>query len=254
MRLNYKMIGQHSEVLVVLHGLMGMLDNWHAPAREYAEHFSVFLVDARNHGHSEHSSAHSYELMMQDLYEFLVEHGLDEVNILGHSMGGKTAMKFAQNHPEFVKKLVVADIAPKAYPVHHQQILKALRSIDFSKAERRSQVEEQLKSDIPEWGVRQFLLKNIYWKEKGKLAFRFNLDAIESNIERMGEEIADQMFRGPSLFIRGAESNYIQDSDWKDIELAFPNAQLKTIEGAGHWLHADKPEAFNSVLLDFLLE
>lgn len=252
MKLNYKIVGHHEEVLVVLHGLMGMLDNWHGPAREYAEHFTVYLVDARNHGHSEHSADLNYEVMMDDLYDFLEDHGLEGVNLLGHSMGGKTVMKFAQNFPEYVKKLVVADIAPKAYPVHHQTILKALRSVDFSIVDRRSQVEDQLKEYIPEWGVRQFLLKNIYWREKGKLDYRFNLDAIENNIEKMGEEIADQIFRGPSLFLRGSESDYIQDSDWSDIELMFPDARLETIEGAGHWLHADKPDEFNKQVIDFL--
>lgn len=252
MKLNYKMIGQHKEVLVVLHGLMGMLDNWHGPAKDYAEHFSVYLVDARNHGHSEHSPELSYELMMEDLHEFLEDHGLEEINLLGHSMGGKTVMKFAQNYSEYVKKLIVADIAPKAYPVHHQTILKALRSVDFSKVDRRSEIDEQLKVYIPQWGVRQFLLKNIYWKEKGVLDYRFNLDAIENNIEKMGEEIADQIFRGPTLFIRGSESDYIQDDDWAEIKLAFPDSKLETIQGAGHWLHADKPEEFNKLVIDFL--
>jgi pimeloyl-ACP methyl ester carboxylesterase len=252
-KLNYKILGHHEEVLVVLHGLMGMLDNWHGPAKAYTDHFTVYLVDARNHGHSPHSPDFNYDVMTEDLLEFLEDHGLEDIHLMGHSMGGKTVMKFAQNHAEYVKKLVVADIAPKEYPVHHQTILKALRNVDFSAVSRRSEVDPQLAVYIPEWGVRQFLLKNIYWKEKAQLDFRFNLDAIESNIELIGAAIEDQIFRGQTLFIRGEKSDYVQEEDWSDIELMFPAARLETIKDAGHWLHADQPEQFNKSVIDFLL-
>ncbi|MDA9819652.1 alpha/beta fold hydrolase [Salibacteraceae bacterium] len=253
MKLYHKALGE-GEVLIILHGLMGMLDNWQSPAQVYSQHFRTHLLDARNHGHSPHSDEFSYELMVADLLEFMDNERIERAHLLGHSMGGKTVMKFAQNHPERVRKLIVADIGPKAYPVHHEQILAALKEVDFSQVDRRSQIEPILEKRISEWGVRQFLLKNVYWKEKGKLAYRFNLDAIDDQIDCVGDEIEDAEYTGETLFIRGSKSNYILDYDWPDIRLTFPNAVLETVEGANHWLHADKPEEFNAKVLKFLLD
>ncbi|RMG83613.1 MAG: alpha/beta fold hydrolase [Bacteroidetes bacterium] len=251
MKLNYKKLGS-GEPLIILHGLMGMLDNWLTPAKKLAEHFEVFLVDQRNHGHSPHSEEFNYQVMMEDLLEFFDDVNLLEAHILGHSMGGKTAMKFAQNYPEYVTKLIVADIAPKKYPVHHQLILQGLRAIDLNKVSSRKEADEILSQYVPEFAVRQFLLKNLYWKEKNKLAWRFNLDAIEKNIELIGEEINDRIFEKPALFLKGEKSDYITEEDYEMIKMLFPQSSIQVIPNAGHWLHAEQPELFIKAVIDFL--
>ncbi len=251
MKLNYKRFGE-GEPLLILHGLMGMLDNWQGPAKTYSQNFDTIIIDSRNHGHSEYSEEFNYQSMMDDVVELCEDLFLYEVNVLGHSMGGKIAMKFAQNYPEMIKKLVVADIAPKAYPVHHQQILAGLKSLDFSLLKSRGAVDATLEPFIPEIGVRQFLMKSIYWEEKGKLGLRFNVDAIDKNIELIGEATLDSQFEGETMFIRGANSNYILDRDFEDIKWAFPNSTLETIQGAGHWLHAEKPIEFLEKTIGFL--
>lgn len=253
MKLNFKSFGE-GEPLVILHGLMGMLDNWQTLAKEYADHFEVFILDARNHGHSDHYSEMNYEVMMYDLLEFCHDQNLTEINLLGHSMGGKTVMKFAQNFPDFVSKLVVADIAPKSYPVHHHKIIEGLKTLDFSLLKSRGEVDKHLAMYIPEVGVRQFLMKSIYWAEKGRMALRFNIDAIEKNIEVIGNEITDSSFAKPTLFIRGDKSNYVLDDDLDLINEYFPLGKLVTIQNAGHWLHAEQPRNFVDETLNFLID
>lgn len=251
MKLFYKHFGE-GKPLVILHGLMGMLDNWQGPAKRLAEDYSVYIVDARNHGHSPHDDEFTYQAMADDLLELVEELSLDEILLLGHSMGGKTAMKFAQQHPDYVEKLIVADIAPRNYPVHHQQILKALNSVDLNVVKSRKAAEAIMAEYIPEPGTRQFLLKNLYWIERGQLAWRINLEAITANIGLIGEGIYDRQFSKPTLFVRGETSDYIQDTDWPEIELGFTDAELVTIPGAGHWVHADAPEVFLDMVTDWL--
>ncbi|MBL4624893.1 MAG: alpha/beta fold hydrolase [Flavobacteriales bacterium] len=251
MELFYKKSGQ-GQSLIVLHGLMGMLDNWATPAKVLAKYFEVYLVDQRNHGHSAHSTEFTYQSMSDDLYEFIETHQLEGAHLLGHSMGGKTAMKFAQNNPGLLDKLIIADIAPKAYEVHHQQILAGLQAIELDKIQRRSEADETLQQYIPEFGVRQFLLKNLYWPEKGRLAWRFNLEVINETIEQIGEEVNDRQYDGETLFVRGENSNYIQDSDKEMIDIYFPNSKIETIANSGHWVHAEQPEQFLKYVLDFL--
>ena len=252
MKLFYKRIGE-GEPLIILHGLMGMLDNWQSHAKIFAEHFEVYLVDQRNHGHSEHVDELNYTAMADDLEELIDDLFLSDVNILGHSMGGKVAMKFAQNNPEMINKLLVADIAPRQYPVHHDQIIAGLKSVPLERLKKRTEADSYLAEYIPEMGVRQFLMKSLYWKEKGKLDWRFNLDSIEKNIAYMGEQIMDAAYHGDTLFVRGSKSPYIESDDLEDIRLGFPNSEVKTIEDAGHWLHAEKPEEFSKIALDFFL-
>jgi len=237
---------------LVLHGLMGMLDNWQSPAKALAADFQVFIVDQRNHGHSPHHPELNYAAMAEDLEQLIEALGFDEVLLLGHSMGGKTVMKFAQNNPDMVEKLVVADIAPKAYPVHHDKILEGLSAIDLTVVNSRKTADEILQQYIPEIGVRQFLLKGLYWAEKGKLAWRFNLEAIKNNIEVIGDAVEDRLFEKPTLFVRGEKSDYIQDEDWEDIQTIFPDAELATIPQAGHWVHAEAPQPFLKTVVLFL--
>ncbi len=251
MKLNYKTFGD-GKPLIILHGLMGMLDNWQAPGKELAEHFKVYIVDLRNHGHSPHSDEHSYDVMANDAVELLDDLGLNNAYILGHSMGGKVAMKLAQDHPERVEKLIVADIGPRFYKVHHQTIIDGLKAVPLDNIEKRTDAERYIKEYIPEAGIRQFLMKSLYHKDRHHFGWRFNLDAIHRNLDRIGEAVDGMDFQGPTVFVRGANSNYILDEDWPDIKLLFPHAYLVTIEGAGHWLHAEKPEEFIEAVLEFL--
>lgn len=252
MELNYKRFGSGSP-LFILHGLMGMLDNWQSLGNLFSRNgFEVILVDQRNHGHSPHHHELSYEVMMDDLAELIDNLDFEEVNLLGHSMGGKTVMQYAQVYPDMVNKLIVADIAPKAYPVHHNLIIKGLRNVPLDTLQKRTEADNYLSEYIPERGVRQFLMKSLYWKEKNKLDWRFNLDAIERNIEIIGNSTDTQTYDGETLFLRGENSNYITDDDHSDIKSLFPNSNIKTIEDAGHWLHAEKPKDFASLVLDFI--
>ncbi len=252
MKLNYKIFGEGTPLLI-MHGLLGMLDNWQGPAKMFAEHFKVYIIDLRNHGHSPHSEQHDYDSMVEDVLELMDELSINQAHILGHSMGGKVAMKLAQHCPKRVLKLVVADIGPKFYPIHHQRILAALRAVDLEALERRTDAEDYMKPHIQEAGIRYFLMKSLYHPEKNKFAWRFNLDAIESNIEKVGEAMDTMDYEGETLFIRGGASDYILDEDWPDIKLIFPNAHLVTLDGAGHWLHAEQPDAFVKEVSEFLL-
>jgi esterase len=252
MQLNYKKVGE-GVPLIILHGLFGSLDNWMGIAKTLGEHFEVYILDARNHGQSPHDNEFDYEVMADDLYEFIQEHQIINPIVLGHSMGGKTAMQFAMNYPDVLAKLIVADIAPKAYPVHHRQIIDGLLSLDFNKIKSRAEADEELSKHISDLSVRQFLLKNLYWIEKEKLAWRFNLPVINQHIEIVGKGLNNiHSFLQPTLFIRGEKSNYILDSDVEEIKRIFPNSEVRTIANSGHWIHAEQPQAFMQIVSDFL--
>ena len=251
MQLNFKKVGE-GEPLVILHGLFGSLDNWMTLAKKLGEHFEVFIVDARNHGQSPHANEFNYDVMADDLYEFLMQHNIIDPIILGHSMGGKTAMQFAMNYPNKLSKLIVADIAPKAYPVHHRSILDGMLSLNFDQIKTRKEADEQLHKYIDELSIRQFLLKNLFWVEKERLAWRFNLNVINSNIEIIGKELDNiHPFEKPTLFIRGGKSNYITKNDIDTIKNTFQNAVIKTMD-TGHWLHAEKPAEFLQIVSSFI--
>lgn len=252
MNLNFKKVGD-GVPLIILHGLFGSLDNWMGIAKTLGEHFEVYVLDARNHGQSPHDSEFNYEVMADDLYEFIHVHHIVNPIILGHSMGGKIAMQFAMNYPNMLAKLIVADIAPKLYPVHHRQIIDGLLSLDFNKIKSRTEADVELSKYISDLSVRQFLLKNLFWVEKEKLAWRFNLPVINQNIEIVGKGLTNiHPFLKPTLFIRGEKSNYILDSDLEDINSIFPNSEVKTIANSGHWVHAEQPQAFMQILREFL--
>ena len=189
--------------------------------------------------------------MANDLHDFLQKHNLQHIVLVGHSMGGKTAMKFAQHHPESVNKLVVVDIAPKRYSIHHREILEGLLAIDLEVVKDRSEAEELIATFVPEFATRQFLSKNLYWIEKGKLAWRFNLPVISKQIAEAGEATGDEVFDAPTLFITGEHSDYITGYDEVLINELFPNSRIETIAGAGHWVHSDQPEKFVKVLKEF---
>ena len=249
----YSKIEGQGKPLLILHGFLGMSDNWKTLAVQFATNgFEVHILDLRNHGRSFHSDEFSYELMVQDVYDYCKVHNLDNINIIGHSMGGKTAMLLAATYPELVKKLIVADIGPKFYPQHHQTILEGLNAVDFSLKPSRNEVEEILSQHITDFGTRQFLLKSLYWQEPCQLAFRFNLPVFNKKIEEIGKALPEHyMFNKPTLFIRGGNSNYILDTDFENIKQHFPNSKIETIPNAGHWLHAENPKLFYEMASSF---
>jgi len=253
MKLLHSLINGSGEPLIILHGFLGMGDNWKTLANKFSANYEVHLVDQRNHGRSFHDDDFSYELMVEDLVHYLDQHQLGSVNILGHSMGGKTAMLFAVEHPERLKKLIVADIAPKFYPPHHQYILDALHDVDFSQVSSRSEIDLIFKKHIPENGIRQFLLKNVYRVEKDKLAYRFNLSVLEEHIDEIGVALPPRtFFDGPVLFLKGALSGYITHEDGDLITAHFPDSRIVTISNASHWLHAENPVDFYDNVARFL--
>lgn len=243
-----------SKPLLIIHGFLGMSDNWKTLASQYVTlGFQTHAIDLRNHGKSFHSDDFSYEVMSKDIFDYCKEHNLSNVSIIGHSMGGKVAMLFATTYPDLVDKLIVADIGPKYYSPHHQEILAGLNAIDFTTKPDRNSVEEILYPYIPDFGTRQFLMKNLYWVEPGQLAFRFNLAVFNKKIDQIGTALPEQNhFNKPTLFIRGGNSNYILDADLENIKKHFPNYQLVTIPNVGHWLHAENPKLFYEETARFL--
>lgn len=253
MELNFKKLGDTGEHLIILHGLFGSLDNWLTLGKYLSQDYQVWLVDQRNHGQSPHSEEFDYLVLAEDLSDFIKAHQIENPLVLGHSMGGKTVMHFATQYPKLVQKLIVVDIAPVSYPVHHEAILKAMNQVDFSKINRRGEVDEILAEGIEEASVRQFLVKNIFWKTKTELAWRFNLPVLTQTIDEISAGVKiDGVYEGETLFIAGGTSNYITEQYHSKIFEYFPKATIKTIAHAGHWVHAEAPEEFITIVKDFI--
>lgn len=251
--LHSKIVGNHPKHFLIFHGLFGQSDNFGTLAREYSEFYTVHLVDLRNHGRSFHDEDMSLRTMAKDILNYLDFHQISQCYLLGHSLGGRVVIEFSYMFPERLEKLIVADIAPKAYPPHHQGIFKALNSVDFDKVEKRSDVEVVLKQYIPEFSVRQFLLKNVYMQENGKYGFRFNLPVLTKWYDEMIEtELTEGRFDKPTLFLKGEKSAYILNEDYDLIYNRFPKAEIKVVSNAGHWLHAENPKEFFNYTVDFL--
>ncbi|PTX44410.1 pimeloyl-ACP methyl ester carboxylesterase [Christiangramia gaetbulicola] len=253
MELHSTVLGEGKPFLI-LHGFLGMSDNWKTLGKQFAKDgFQVHLIDARNHGKSLHSDEFSYELMAADVKEYCESKNLENIILLGHSMGGKTAMLTACENEGLVEKLIIVDIAPKYYAPHHQEILAGLTALDEAKLTSRGDAEDFLKKYIPETGVRLFLLKNLYWKTKEQLSLKLNLDALKANIENIGEALpADRSYHGDTLFIKGENSNYIRPEDEADIKKQFPKAKIKEIKNAGHWVHAENMKDFYEAVMRFV--
>ncbi len=250
MKLHYKKYGE-GQPMIIVHGLFGTLDNWQTIGKKIAENFEVYLIDQRNHGHSPWSKEMNYNATAEDLHELILDLNLSNVILVGHSMGGKTVMTYATKYPEYLDKLIVVDISPKQYPLHHQQILAGLNSIDLTKTNKRREADEQLKKYIDNVEIRQFLLKNLYWIEKGKLAWRINIPVLTEEMDEILAEIPMVKVEVPTLFIRGERSNYITEDDYQDIYNQFPNSEIETIYGVGHWVHAENPLEFYDLLMSF---
>lgn len=250
----YSKIEGEGKPLLILHGFLGMSDNWKSLGTQFAtQGFQVHMLDLRNHGRSFHSTEFNYTVMVEDVLDYCKANNLETINIIGHSMGGKIAMLFAVTYPEKVEKLIIADIGTKYYRPHHQEILAGLNAIDFSIKPDRNEVDEILKTYVPDFGTRQFLMKSLYWQEPGQLAFRFNLAVFNNTIEEIGKALPiEAKFSKPTLFIRGGNSSYIRDKDFEGIKAHFPNAIIETIPNVGHWLHAENPKDFFEKSTEFL--
>ena len=250
----YSNIEGQGKSLLILHGFLGMSDNWKTLGTQYAEvGYEVHMLDLRNHGRSFHSDDFTYDAMVKDIYDYCSEHQLQKIDLIGHSMGGKVSMFFAIKYPEMLNKLVIADIAPRYYNPHHQDIMAALNAVDFTKKPSRSDVDDLMTKYIPDFGTRQFLMKSLYWVETGQLGFRFNLAAFNKKIDQIGEALPpNAVYEKPTLFLRGGNSGYITEKDAQDIAHHFPNSKIETIENAGHWLHAENPKAFFEKTMAFL--
>jgi esterase len=255
MELFFREYGEGRPV-VVLHGLLGISDNWVAFSRRLADKgYRVLIPDQRNHGHSPHHPVLNYYALTDDLAEFIDTQNLVKPVIIGHSMGGKVAMRYTLEHPGLVDKLVIVDTSLRTYYRfnYHLKLIDAMLSVDFSQADSRQEVESLLFEKINDSRLVQFLLKNLYWKEKTMLGWRPNLQAISSNVDAMYDGVFfSTKFDRPALFIRGGKSDYILEEDIPVIRQSFPQATIKTIENGTHWVHADEPELFYEFVVDFL--
>lgn len=253
MKLLHSTILGSGQPFIILHGYFGMSDNWKSLGAKFSENFEVHLIDQRNHGRSFHSEDFDYELLVEDLHKYIQHYQLKNAILLGHSMGGKVAMQFAVTYPELVDKLLVADISPRFYKPHHEDILAALNAVNFSLHNTRKKVEDVLRIYIKEEGTLQFLLKNVYWKHKDELAFRFNLQSLMEHNGEVGEALPSfTVYNGETLFLKGENSNYLTKDDKTLIEAHFPNLKMVTIKNAGHWLHAENPIQFYGEVINFL--
>jgi len=256
MQLYYRKFGETGDQpIIILHGIFGTSDNWFSYARRLSqEGFEVFTLDQRNHGQSPHSDIFNYLAMTDDLFDFIDEHDIEDPIILGHSMGGKVAMRFALENPQLVSKLIVVDISLKAYGPRkqHRSIIQAMKSVDLSALKNRSDVEEQISQLVPEIRIRQFIMKNLHRKEKDEFEWRINIPGIEKNLDQLFDGIDTiTKFDKPTLFVKGGASDYILLDDYDQIRYNFPNAEIITIADASHWVHVESPERFYQLTMGF---
>lgn len=264
MKLFFRKSGS-GDPIIILHGLYGSSDNWHSIGRKLAEEFTVYMIDHRNHGQSPHHPEHNYEVLGEDLKTFLLDQAVSKPVIIGHSMGGKTALAFGLNYPEMVKKIIVVDISPLGYPYQafsaesssHERIIQALQSIDPAQLASREEADAMLQKTIAPASIRQFLLKNLKRSREGKFFWALNIPALAENLPAIYAGIIPESMPGgipqfPLLFIKGEYSRYIRRSDEAAIRLYFPWAGIKVISGAGHWIHAEQPEAFLRTVRSFI--
>lgn len=252
MKLFFRKLGE-GKPLFILHGLFGLSDNWNTVGKILSESFSVYLIDLRNHGSSPHSDEWNYSAMANDISELMAEENLDAINLMGHSLGGKVAMQFASMYPEKLEKLIIVDMAPKDYPGKQFDFIEKLLAINLAGMKSRKEAEEELRKIIRDEATIQLLLKNIQLDTQEKLAWKFNQKVIAANQDKIGKTFSiKNSIDTPTLFMRGEKSDYILDSDIPQIKKLIPNSEVKTIAGAGHWVHADKPGEFCQLAIEFL--
>jgi len=250
MTLHYQVSGS-GQALVILHGLFGSSDNWRGLAKQLTTVAQVITVDLRNHGRSPHSTEQTYDLMADDLAELIDQLNINQIDLIGHSVGGKVAMAFSQRYPELLRKLAVVDIAPRAYPDEHSAIFKALLALDLSLYKSRTEVDKALQKSILIKPVRQFLLMNLASDNDG-LKWQLNLPALFDAYPQLLQAVCESdIVDVPCCFIRGGKSNYIKEQDVALIDATFPNSEIITIQQAGHWVHADAPQPFLAKIIEF---
>ena len=252
MKLFYRTIGS-GPPLIILHGLFGSSDNWMSVSKLFGVHYQVYLLDARNHGQSPHDEVHTYSSMADDLEEFIFKNALDSLYIIGHSMGGKTVMEYLTSKKNTVSKAVIVDISPRAYEPHHHREIQALKSINLAELSSRQEADDIMARIIPELGVRQFLLKNLYRNEDGSFHWRMNLDGIIYQINEIGKSTPKSSISDADiLFLKGSKSDYyIRPEDEVLIKKIFPKSKIKIIENSGHWIQAEQPQAFFETVFSF---
>ena len=250
----YSKVEGSGKPFLIIHGYLGMSDNWKTLSTQFAaEGFQMHLLDMRNHGRSFHSDEFNYEVMVQDVLEYVSENNLEQFILLGHSMGGKVAMNFACDYPEMVEKLIVADIAPREYKPHHQDVMQALNAVDFSKVSSRKDIEDVMGTYIKDFGTLQFLMKNVHRTSSDSFGFRFNLDVFNADDSVIGQKLSqEKRFLGQTLFLKGDRSKYIQEDDLEDVHYHFPNSILEIVSNSGHWLHAENPKEFFLKVFQFI--
>lgn len=251
--LNHKVYGQGDPV-IILHGLFGSLDNWATFAKNLGEDFMTYILDQRDHGKSPHTEAFNYQLLAEDLRIFMEDNWLHSASIIGHSMGGKTAMKFALENPDMVDKLIIVDMSPRAYPDRHSKVFDAMAAVDLTSLENRLDamdvISEKLNGDKD---TTAFLVKNIKREKDGSFSWKMNVDLLKKEYANIIAPMpSDLSFDGETLFIKGANSNYITEEDEDLIFDMFPQSEIYSIADAGHWVHAEQPEALQKIITEFL--
>lgn len=245
--------GEGKEPLVILHGLLGSSRNWLTAGKALAEHFHVNALDLRNHGDSPLTDEMDFELMAEDLAAWLNERNWGQVNLLGHSMGGKTAIRYAVNHPDQVRRLIVVDISPRAYHPRWQKEFELLLRMPVGEMKTRREAEQFLEEDIRDWAFRQFLLSNLERKGRTGFRWRVNLEILHANLPKLFGAVPGEgeIWQGPALFVRGERSKFILPDELPFLREKFPMARLETVQDAGHNVHFDQKEAFVQTIVSF---
>jgi esterase len=262
MKIYYKKLGE-GPALIIIHGLYGSGDNWLQVAQYLKDNYTVYLPDMRNHGNSNHSDEFGYDVMAGDIYELIEERRLNQITLLGHSMGGRIAMRFAELHSEMIKQLIIVDMPPVTIQTKkrarllfqsHEDIVNSLINIPVDTISSYAEADAILAKTIPLQEIREFLLKNLKTDEKQLFYWQINLPSIARNLEEIivGEKTMNTQINCSSLFIKAERSGYLSMTDLDLIEMLFPNMQFETVKGAGHWVHVDQPEIFKSLLTKFL--
>jgi len=256
MRLFSKILGNSQQDLIIIHGLFGMSDNWNTLGKQFSKHYTVHLVDLRNHGRSPHSDEFNYEVMCLDILKYIEDNKIKRPVVLGHSLGGKVAMKFAFTHKDKIEKLIVADISPRRYNTDFvQNVLQTLHQLPLENFKTREEIDEILSKSYNDRGMRLFLIKNLYRNEKKEFDWRFNIDVLLKKVSNIQEaDFIKGVCHVPAHFIKGRESNYVTKEDELIIRSHFSNFSIATIDKAGHWLHAEKPQEFYNEVISFCLK
>ena len=254
MILNHKVYGSSENKIIILHGLLGSLDNWVTVAKNLSNRgYEIILIDQRNHGKSFHTDQFDYEIMSMDLKKFLDKKKIQKVSLIGHSMGGKTIMHFISNHPSYAQKVIIVDILPKAYANNYEIIFNSFSQINLDSLKSRNDINNYFSKYFSDPIFISFLSKNISRDSNGKFKIKFNLSSISSNILKISSAIKmDRIYDGNILFLKGENSEYIDENGLKEAKKFFPKLNLVTIKNSSHWIHHENQEKFLIETLNYL--